>query len=168
MEALQFVFVFDHSNAEVRLQGLTVRAAEGKLGEFFAQAVGQGEGDLAAGHGQQQEKLVAAQAKHHVGFSGVVEQVLHRGLEDPVAYRVAEAVVDYLEVIQIEHQEREGRAPVAGHLPEFRQGLVQMAAVVGRGERIPDGLLEFLLGAFLRQLLFVFGLPFPVDQDAEQ
>src|SRR6266851_1373810 len=54
-------------------------------------------------------KLVPAVADQHVGLAGVPLDALRQMLDDAVAHRVAEGVVDDLEVIQVEHDQRQGR-----------------------------------------------------------
>ena len=54
--------------------------------------------------GQQDDELVAAQAGHGVDVAQLLAQTLGDALQQLVADRVAEAVVDVLEAVQVEEQ----------------------------------------------------------------
>ena len=97
---------------------------------------------------QQQDELVAPQAGHGVLVAHLAPQAVGGLLQQLVARRVAQAVVDVLEVVQV--QEQEGQALLFagrrgdGHI----QAVVEQAAVGQAGKRIVIGQIgRLLLGA---------------------
>ena len=92
-------------------------------------------------------ELVAADAAGDVRRADDVADPLRRLGEDAVAGEVADAVVDRLEVVEVEDDQRE--VPVvavrAGDLA--RKGLVEVAAVVQAGQRVEVGELARLAEA---------------------
>ena len=63
------------------------------------------------------------------------------GLEHAVAREMAEAVVDQLEVVEVEHDEPDGRAEALRALDLARELLLELAAVEQLRERVGLGLL---------------------------
>ena len=105
---------------------------------------------LGVGHGRLREddgELVAADAAGDVGRADDVAEPLGRLGEHGVAGEVADPVVDRLEVVEVEHDQRQLAlvAIRAGHLPA--QGLVEVAAVVEPGQRVHVGELAGLAEA---------------------
>src|SRR5450830_616439 len=106
----------------------------------------------------QHRELIAAQASHHVVFPGTGLDASGDFLQQQVAHRMAEGVVDALEVIQVqvEHRERRGATPGSGKA--LVQALDQGRAVGQPGEPVGAGEQgDFLFGEL------VFG---DVDDDA--
>ena len=60
--------------------------------------------------GEQDQELVAAVAAHRVRFAHRRREAMRRQLEHLVADRVAERVVDLLEVVEVQEQQRQARA----------------------------------------------------------
>ena len=122
---------------------------------------------LVPGHRpEHHQEFLAAPADHVVAFARQHAQAVCDGLQDVVAGLVAVAVVDRLEVVDVEQRERQhvhaggeaGHALVVGDVG--RQLARQVAAVVQAGQRIgeadrlqlPVGLLQ-VAGALLHQPL---------------
>ena len=99
-----------------------------RLGQRRHDALGQ-DRDVggAADVGHQHGELVAAEPRHRVELAHAGAQPLGAGLEQPVARRVAERVVDLLEAVEVEAQDR-------------RLGAAPPPALGGLGERVaqPD------------------------------
>ena len=92
-------------------------------------------GALAQRRGRQHDaEFVAAGPRQHV--AGPQAGLRHQGemLQAGVAGGVAVGVVDGLEAVEIDHQQREGLAAAFGARAFFRQALQQMAAVADAGE----------------------------------
>ena len=92
--------------------------------------------DLRAG--QQDRELVAAEAR-----AGVARADLRLGaprdfLQRLVARQVAEAIVDLLEVVDVDHQAGQRLAGALGARQFLAQPIVEIAAVVPAGEEIRD------------------------------
>ncbi len=64
--------------------------------------------DAAAGGRQDQQELVAAEARQHIAGPQHIAQAAGRLLQHPVADIVAEAVVDLLEAVEVEIKQGEG------------------------------------------------------------
>ncbi len=97
--------------------------------------------------GQQNDEFVATQAGYGVNVAYLLFQALGDALEQQVADRVAKAVVDVLEAVEVQEQHC---ALAVGHLrageyalqPVFEQGAIGQA-----GQRVMVGLIvEFGLG----------------------
>src|SRR3569833_4733461 len=87
--------------------------------------------------GQNDRELVAAQAADdRVIFADLLQVISHKP-QYGVAARVSERVVDLLELVQVEHQERR-RGPVAGSY-ELVDALMQLAAIDEARQRIVLG-----------------------------
>ena len=101
------------------------------------QRVGGGLGPHRVGTRQQRSELVAAQPRQDApGAQGPLRQPGH-GLQRLVACPVAEAVVDQLEVVEVEDQHRPVRTAGAGQVR--RQALLEAAAVDQAGDRVVVG-----------------------------
>ena len=87
-------------------------------------------------HGLQDGELVAAEAGHRVEVAGAGEQARADGLQQGVAGRVAERVVDRLELVEVDAQEREPVAVTAQPHQRLVEPLVQQHAVGEVGERV--------------------------------
>ena len=55
---------------------------------------------------QQQRKLITAQPSDHIGGADLTSEYAHDGLEDLIARCVPESIVDRLEAIDVEHDQR--------------------------------------------------------------
>ena len=101
---------------------------------------------LALGVAQQDRELVAAEPRGRVDRAHAVGQAPGDHLEDLVAGGVAEAVVDVLEVVEVEEQHR--HRPLVAAAPDERvlDAVAEQRAVRQPGERVVEGLvLEFVL-----------------------
>jgi hypothetical protein len=102
-----------------------------------ARIVRPGQGAVGAGVGKQQHELLAAVARRQVaGAAGVRGDGLRHLLQAAVAGRMAQAVVVQLEVVDVEHHQRQGAAAAHGALPFLFQEAVEMPAVGDLGQRV--------------------------------
>ncbi|MNO34805.1 hypothetical protein D3C76_248490 [compost metagenome] len=120
---------------ELVLAGLERRVEAGQ------QLVGDGAGVTGfVQAGQQDDELVAAQAGHGVDITHLLLQALGNALEQQVADRVAEAVVDVLETVEVKEQHR---ALAVGHLRAGERGLqavLEQGTIGQAGQRVVVGL----------------------------
>ena len=93
-------------------------------------------------------ELVAAEAGEEVGRAeGLAHGAAELG-EDDVADGVPEAVVDLLEIVDIEHEQRERQRVDAGALDLLRQLTAEVALVPDAGEVVGVGeVLDLVAGA---------------------
>ena len=84
---------------------------------------------------EDQHELVAADARHGVALAQHAAQALGHRLQQQVAGRVAEAVVDELEVVEVHEHHRDG-ARLALRVHRLAQAVVQQVAVRQAGERV--------------------------------
>ena len=79
--------------------------------------------------GGRRAELVALQAREDVGFAQALLQRSRAGQDELVARRMAEAVVDRLEAVEVEDQQRAlgAMAPAEGNV--LRRGSIHAAAV---------------------------------------
>ncbi|GIX31054.1 MAG: hypothetical protein KatS3mg124_1526 [Porticoccaceae bacterium] len=92
-------------------EGATTRRHGGE------QALRSGNGHLCVGVAQQQGKLVATQAGRAIFRTGPFGQNRRQGAQQPIPRLVARAVVDRLEVVEVEEGEGAGLAPRGEGLP---------------------------------------------------
>ena len=89
--------------------------------------------------GEQEEELVAALPGDRVGLADGRAEPLGDGAQQLVARRVAEVVVDELEVVEVDEEDRDVRAGA----PRPREGEVEVLgehrAVRQAGERVVEG-----------------------------
>ena len=85
---------------------------------------------------QDHGKLLAADATDRVGRAGDALQHLGEELEHVVALAVAADIVDALEVVDVEHQQRDGVVRAAGAVELRAQALMEVAVVVEAGQRV--------------------------------
>ncbi len=90
---------------------------------------------------QEQDEFFAAGAEERVNFAHPLSYERDQRLEDPVAFGVAEGVVDVLEAIDIEHQERRAFTQSAATLDRGGEHGVHLTPVECAGQRIGDRLL---------------------------
>ena len=87
---------------------------EGRVRDEGAHGVGERQRLRRGAVAQQHDELLAAPPGEHVGRAQSIAQALGELDEDLVAGLVAERVVDGREVVEVEHQERQGRAVPSG------------------------------------------------------
>ena len=94
---------------------------------------------------EQDRELVAAEARGGVGGADARRHALGHLEQDPVAGRVAEAVVDGLEVVEVDEQH--GHPDAVAQRPRDRvaDALVEQRPVGQVGDRIVEGLVGELL-----------------------
>ena len=89
--------------------------------------------------GEQDGELVATEAPEDVGLAQALLQRAGAGDDELVARGVAEAVVDRLEAVEVEHEQRALGAVAAAAGDVLGQGAVDAAAVEQAGERVVVG-----------------------------
>ena len=92
---------------------------------------------LAAAHARQQhDELVAAEACHPVGAAHPLAQAAGQGLEQRIARGMAERVVDPLEVVEVDEQQRQPGVGGPGGDHQMLELAEQRVAVGQAGQRI--------------------------------
>src|SRR5689334_21862557 len=109
---------------------------------------------LVGGHFRlQHEELLAAEARDQVDGAHAREQQRGERLQARVPREVPVAVVDRLEMVDVDHEERERRARALGARLVVLEALGELAPVGEAGERVVlRELLELLVGALDRLL----------------
>ena len=105
--------------------------------------MGQGQRPLASGldlAGDQDHELVAAEARHGLALAHLQREALGDALQETIPDRVPEAVVDCLEAVEVQEQQRDAAAVRPGVAHRLREALVQHVAVGQPGERVEAGL----------------------------
>jgi len=114
---------------------------------------------------QQQREFIAAEARHHVGGAHVAREYRGHRLEERVARGMAVAVVDGLEPVEIDIDERGAGAVTLGVGERALQLALEAASVEHVGERIDLGArleighLRPCGGKLTREPLDLFGEP---------
>ena len=95
-------------------------------------------GGLQIAAGQQHHELLAAEARHQVALAPAagLRQGAGQRLQAGVAGQVAVVVVEVLEHVHVDHQQRQRRAGPLGARPFAGQRLVEVAAVGDAGEAV--------------------------------
>ena len=118
------------------------------LADRLEHALGDALRGVAVGVAQQHGELVAAEAGHDVRLADAVVQRAADRADDLVAGLVAAGVVDVLEAVEVEQEERALAAVAGGVGDELGQLLVEAAAVEQLGQRVVVGeVLELVLEA---------------------
>ncbi|MNF76085.1 hypothetical protein D3C84_581840 [compost metagenome] len=95
----------------------------------------------------QDRKLVAAQAGDHIALAGTVLEARGDFLQQQVADRVTEGIVDFLEVVEIQVEDRERGGAALGRGEGLAQALDEGRPVGQAGEPVGAGEQgDFLLG----------------------
>ena len=100
--------------------------------------LGDGERARLAGAGEHERELLAAEPRRHVGRAAHGPQHVGEAPQHLVARVVAERVVDALEVVEVEHQQRQ----LAGGAERVEVGVdarLEAAAVAQPGQRVVGG-----------------------------
>lgn len=95
---------------------------------------------------QENDELVAAEAGHGIDFAHQAMQAAGDGNEHGVARRVAVGVVDVLEVVQVEQQQRNKVAAAPGERERPLHPVGEQATVGQAGQRVVMGKVTELLG----------------------
>ena len=115
------------------------RGRDGQRPHRFEHRGGDAVGLLGRGLGEQDRELVAAEPGEHVGLAQAAAQQLRDAHDQLVAGRVAERVVDRLEVVEVEH-DRRALGPVAVDEGDVAFELAfERAPVEQPGERVVVG-----------------------------
>ena len=112
-----------------------VRSSSARAG-----ALGQAGGALEVGAGQDDRELLAAPAGGHVDLAHALAQRLGELDEHAVADRVAEAVVDRLEAVEVGEHEGDRAAEALGAQQLAGERLLAVAAVGEAGEHVDERL----------------------------
>ena len=99
--------------------------------------------------GEHNKKLVAADTRNRIFFARKGLQSCGNFPEEQVADRVTERIVDDLETIEIEEQDRDLFLVTPGCGERAAQAIIEQAAVGQAGERIVVGqVLDLAFGSF--------------------
>ena len=110
-----------------------------ELPDLLADALGHAVSARHRGVREDDRELLAAVAARDVAGTERVREEVADALEDEVAEGMAEVVVELLEVIEVDHDERD-RAPAARAAGDLRgETLVEVGAVAEPGERVDLG-----------------------------
>ena len=107
-----------------------------------AQALADQRGGFAAGVGEQHHKFFTTVAEHHIDVAQAVLQCAGDGFECLVADQVAVAIVDPLEVVDVDHQYRQRLQSAAGDVHFALECLLHGDAVAGLGQRVAQCALQ--------------------------
>ena len=116
-----------------------------RLLDRLAQMLRQRRRLLLARVGEEDDELLAAHAEERVELADPLLDDGHHALQNVVAHCVAVLVVDPLEVIDVDQQERRRRLRATEALDGVGEPRFHVTAVVGAGERIDDRLPHELL-----------------------
>ena len=105
----------------------------------LAQLLGQLRRTVQVGAGQQHHEFFTAVAAQHIGRTQALAQHADDVAQHVVAGQMAVVVIDALEVVDVHHQQRQGRVLAAGAGQLGLQRLHQGAAVGGTGQRVLAG-----------------------------
>src|ERR1700738_4609420 len=138
-DALAVAVVDGDADAGGELRSLRVAGHDG------ADAVGDALGFFVQGLGQNESEFVAAVTRGGVDGAAVDAEDVREAIERVAADEVAVGVIDLLEAVEIEQENREGATVAIGALG-FRFEDVEQAAVVGEAsEGVADGEVANLL-----------------------
>ncbi len=84
----------------------------------------------------QHDKFIAAQARDHIAGRGIGFQGFGHQAQDFITDRMAEAVIDLLETVQIDHMQGERRVLLDGALRFFKQAGLEEGAVGEAGQGV--------------------------------
>ena len=101
-------------------------------------ALGQLEGVRRLGACQQDREFIAAESRAGVAGANLRLGTARDFLQRLVARQVAEAIVDLLEMIDVDHEAGERLAGTFGARQLFAQPVVEVAPVVPAGEEVGD------------------------------
>src|SRR6185437_3909648 len=90
--------------------------------------------------GEDDEEFVAAAAEGEILLADAGADELADAAEEGVTGGVAEGVVEELEIVDVDHEEAEGRAILAAAVDELVEAFVEHAAVEQAGEHVAGGL----------------------------
>src|SRR6185436_7108428 len=136
---LDGVLWLGHAHADARRH--RVPADQGRGGNGLADVVRDGHRVALRRLRKEQDELLAAHAEELVRLPRPAADDVHDPLEHGVPRLVAELVVDPLEVVHVDEEQRRRRRARAG-LQHLGQPPAHLAPVVGAGERVRYGLLE--------------------------
>ncbi|MNL35831.1 hypothetical protein D3C87_1578830 [compost metagenome] len=79
--------------------------------------------------GREHRKLVAAEARQHIGFAQAAAQTVGSLHQQQVTKMMAEAVVDHLETVEVDEHHRQVSAFTAETRPGQIEALLQVGAI---------------------------------------
>ena len=113
--------------------------------ELIAHAAAKRVGLLGFGLRQEQRELVAADAEGKIGSAQGAAKRTGRELQHLIALQVAEAIIDVLELVQVEDDDGQVLDVALGAVEFLVAVLVEKASIVEAGERVGGGVyLQFL------------------------
>ena len=84
---------------------------------------------------QKYRKLIAAETCHRVALADAILQPFGDEFQQPVAHRMTECVVDFLEVVEIQEEQGEPAAAIK-HLQLFEHAFTEQDSIGQTGEEI--------------------------------
>ena len=123
--------IHDDGNGELK--------REQRFGENVANAAAERGGLSGVGLRKKNGELIAANAKSGIGSAQGFAQSSGRGEKHFIAARMAVAVVDFLEAMQIENDEAKGKGIATRAIEFFFESFGKKAAIVEAGQRVRDG-----------------------------
>ncbi len=128
-----------YAKAQVERDAPVPTRGEGLLAEGLLQALSDLHGAFPVGVGEHEHHLVPADAPCQVGVPKHGADGVAHLAEHPVPGGVAVRVVEQLEVVQVDHHQRQRASALLGPPPLDGQPLMDPAMVVETGERIALG-----------------------------
>ena len=90
-------------------------------------------------------ELLTSPARHYVGFADEITNQSGYLLEHPISLIVPELIIDTLEMVNIEHDQRQPAAVAQRALQFNRKQFCELEPVVSAGQRIGGGEIIFFL-----------------------
>jgi len=128
-------------HAERRGQVRQFHAHVGKhdgVAQALAQALGHHRGQFDAGVGQYSQHFLAAEAHGEVGWAQRIADQAGGGRQRHVADDVAVGIVELLEVVEVDHDDRQAAAGAGRARRQLRQHVIEPGAVVQARERVVE------------------------------
>ena len=121
-------------------------AQEHPAGDVLAKPLRHLQAALLVGMGQDHGELVASKTSHQIDFAQVGPQSAREFEQDPVSRAVTVAVVDGLEVVQVEHEQHERVAETVGPVALMGQAILKDPVAGDAGERVDRSGIEEMGG----------------------
>lgn len=114
-------------------------SGRGPVAEVFSEAFGHGEGAPGVAMGADDDEFLAAVAGGEIGGADVAAEDACGPSEDVVAGRMAVAIVDSFEVVEIGDPDREWGTGDGAGVGGFEEAVLQLVSVAELGEGVEGG-----------------------------